>query len=474
MSPVVPVILCGGSGTRLWPMSRVNYPKQLLALAGHNTLLQDTLVRARAVAGTEAPVLICNIEHRFLVRTQCDEVGIQTAVTWLEPVGRNTAPAIALAALDLAEIDPDTVMLVLPADHVVEDLDSFVASTNTAVLGARAGNLVTFGIEPTSPESGYGYILQDEEIRGLPGIFKVKQFVEKPNETAAKKYIEEGGYVWNSGMFVFTARSYLDELKAHRPDILAAAQKAWRERKPDLSFTKPGESFADCPTESIDYAVMQATTRAAVVPASFGWNDVGSWSSLWNIAPKDEQGNAAYGQTCLLNTSNSYVRAESRMVSVIGMTDVVVVETADAVLVMNKDNAQEIKQVIAQMEVSERTEHLNHLRVHRPWGWYEGIDEGERFKVKRIMVQPGEKLSLQKHHHRAEHWIVVQGTAKVTLENHEVLLTENQSTYIPLGQIHRLENPGKIPLHLIEVQSGTYLGEDDIVRIEDIYSRNCV
>jgi len=472
MSAIVPVILCGGSGTRLWPLSRASHPKQLLALTGKKTMLQETLLRAKAVPGAEAPLLVCNTEHRFLVRAQCKEIGVQPGGIWLEPVGRNTVPAIALAALEVANTNADAVMLVLPADHVVDDIAGFVAATESAIDAARAGHLVTFGIRPTGPETGYGYICAGEAIPGLANTLRVEKFVEKPDAAAAERYLRTGNHVWNSGMFVFTAKMYLDELQAHRPDILAAVRAAWWEEQPeDFGFNRPGDAFAQCPAESIDYAIMQPTKRAAVVPASFGWSDVGSWSSLWAIASKDAEGNSARGDAILLRTRNSYVRAESRMVSVVGLEDVVVVETAEAVLVAHKDQVQDVKQVVDQLQGSGRSEHADHLRVHRPWGWYEGVDQGERFQVKRIMVQPGEKLSLQMHHHRAEHWIVVSGTAKVTIGDREMLLSENQSTYIPLGETHRLENPGVTPLHLIEVQSGSYLGEDDIVRFEDKYAR---
>ncbi len=475
--PLHPVILCGGSGTRLWPLSRASYPKQLLALIGPHTLLQDTLLRAAALPGAQAPLLISNQDHRFLVRDQCRAIASTPAAIYLEPAARNTAPAIALAALHLADANPDAIMLVLPADHVIDDQAAFAQAVTPAVQAAQAGYLCTFGISPSAPDTAYGYIklgapLPDSADGQPQAAQHVAQFVEKPNAATAQQYLTDGGYAWNSGMFVFTAAAYLHALQAHRPDILAAARTAWLARTTDLGFTRPDtDAFSTCPAESIDYAVMQPTQRAAVVAASFGWSDVGSWDSLWQISAKDADGNVALGDTYLAHTHNSYVRAESKLVAVIGLSDVVVVETADAVLVMHKNHAQDIKGAIAHINTHGRTEHLQHLRVHRPWGWYEGIDAGERFQVKRIMVRPGEKLSLQMHHHRAEHWVVVSGTAKVTVEGKALLLTENQSTYIPLGHTHRLENPGKLPLHLIEVQSGSYLGEDDIVRFEDIYSR---
>lgn len=471
-----PVILSGGSGTRLWPLSRANYPKQLLPLVGKETMLQATLARAAALSNTQAPIIVCNTEHRFLIQEQCEAIKIKPEAIYLESAGRNTAPAIALAAFHLSQIDENALMIVLPADHVIDDQVAFAQAVETAKVAAQEDYLVTFGVVPSAPETGYGYIKAGTALSFATPIalaaYQVQSFFEKPNRETATAYLQEGGYTWNSGMFVFTAKNYLQELQRHRPDIFAAVQKAWQEKTTDLGFILPGkDAFTASPSDSIDYAIMQVTDRAAVVPAQFGWNDVGSWDSLWQIAPKDGNGNVTSGDTLVFDTQKSYIRAENRLVAVIGLDDVIVIETADAVLVMHKSKAQHLKTAIQQLESSQRKEHLDHLRVHRPWGWYEGIDKGERFQVKRIMVKPGEKLSLQMHHHRAEHWVVVSGTAKVTVENQETLFTENQSTYIPLGKSHRLENPGKIPLHLIEVQSGTYLGEDDIVRFEDSYGR---
>ncbi len=475
-SNIHPVILSGGSGTRLWPLSRANYPKQLLPLVSKETMLQATLARAAGLLNTQAPILVCNFEHRFLIQEQCEAVNIKPEAIYLEPVGRNTAPAIALAAFHLAQTDENAIMLVLPADHVVNDQVAFAQAVEAAIVAAQEGYLVTFGVVPYAPETGYGYIKVGEALSfvtpTLLTAYQVQSFFEKPSQETAKAYLQEGGYCWNSGMFVFTAKRYLQELQRYQSNIFVSVQKAWQERVTDLGFILPDKNaFTVCPPDSIDYAIMQATDRAAVVPAQFGWNDVGSWDSLWQISPKDENNNFTSGDTLVIDTQRSYIRAENRLVSVIGLDDVIVIETADAVLVMHKSRTQQLKAAIQHFESSHRKEHLEHLRIHRPWGWYEGIDKGERFQVKRIMVKPGEKLSLQMHHHRAEHWVVVSGTAKVIVENKETLFAENQSTYIPLGKLHRLENPGKIPLHLIEVQSGAYLGEDDIVRFEDSYGR---
>jgi len=470
-----PVILSGGSGTRLWPLSRAAMPKQLLALTEQRTLLQATVQRAAAIEGAQPPLLICNEAHRFIIQEQLMALGIGDTGIILEPTARNTAPAIALAALQLAQTEPDALMLVLPADHVIDDNAAFADCVQQALHTAAQGHLVTFGIVPSGPETGYGYIKQGTalDLAAAPGAHAVAAFIEKPSLTNAQQLLAEGGYTWNSGMFVFSARSYLDELRTHQPDMLSAVERAWAAKAVDLGFIRPDNAaFAACPADSIDYAVMQLTRHAAVIPAAFGWSDVGSWASLWQIADKDADGNAVIGDAFVADARNSYVRAEHRHVAVIGLDDVVVVETADAVLVMHRDKAQDVKRAIQFFEHNGRSEHLEHVKVYRPWGWYEGLDEDERFQVKRIMVRPGQKLSLQMHHHRAEHWIVVSGTAKVTVDGNEVLLGENQSTYIPLGHTHRLENPGKIPLHLIEVQSGAYLGEDDIVRFQDTYGRS--
>lgn len=474
MMKFYPVILSGGSGTRLWPLSRAAMPKQLLALTSQLSMLQSTVLRASSVEGAQAPLLIGNEAHRFLIQEQLNKIDVAPSGVILEPSGRNTAPAIALAALKLFASDPDAIMLILPADHILDDQEKFSQCVVSAVKAAAKGHLITFGIVPSYPETGYGYIRMGNslDLNNVQSLYSVQSFIEKPNANMAQKFLEEGGFLWNSGMFVFSARCYLDELKRYRPDILNAAINAWDHRNDDLGFIRPEkDAFLSCPSESIDYAVMQKTTKAGVIPASFGWNDVGSWSSLWEISDKNERGNFVKGDVFIDDVSNSYIRASHRHVAVIGLSDLVVVETADAILVMHRNKSQEVKKAISFFEKEGRGEHLEHIQVYRPWGWYEGIDKGERFQVKRIMVRPGQKLSLQMHHHRAEHWIVVSGTAKVTVGVREILLTENQSTYIPLGEVHRLENPGKVDLHIVEVQSGSYLGEDDIVRISDNYGR---
>lgn len=468
LAPLHPVILSGGSGTRLWPLSRAEYPKQLLALTGNNTLLQATACRTASLPGAQPAIVIAGDEHRFLVRDQLLKAGCAPAHIYLEPEGRNTAPAIALAALHLAASSPDSLMLVLPADHVVDDQLAFAEAVATAQHAARQGWLCTFGIAPSYPETGYGYIQVGAALADAPHVMHVSRFVEKPDLAQARRLLDEGGCLWNSGIFLFTARAFLDELKAHRPDVLAAATVAWQGRSEDMVFLRPqAEAFMACASISIDYAVMQPTAKAVVVPASFPWSDVGNWDAVWQASPKDANHNSVAGDVLLHDTRNSFVRAEHRLVSVIGLDNVAVVETADAVLVMNKDRSQDIRAVVEQLRAAGRSELVRQVRVHRPWGWYESTDRGERFQVKRIMVNPGKKLSLQMHHHRAEHWVVVSGTALVTVDGVQRLLSENQSAFVPLGQLHQLENPGSIALQLIEVQSGSYLGEDDIVRFED-------
>jgi mannose-1-phosphate guanylyltransferase/mannose-6-phosphate isomerase len=468
---IYPVILSGGSGTRLWPLSRAVLPKQLLPLVTDKTMLQDTVLRLHGRPQVMDPLIVCGNEHRFLVAEQLREIGVAPLGILLEPVGRNTAPAVAAAANYLRAIDPEAVMLVLPADHVIENVDAFYEAVAHASALVGQGALATFGIVPTAPETGYGYIRSGEDA-GAVQCFKVERFVEKPNRETAEGFVAAGNYFWNSGMFLFRADSYLKELQQFAPAIADAAAAAVSKDYRDLDFCRLDEaSFTACPSDSIDYAVMEHTRHAIVVPADIGWSDVGSWSALWEVQQRDERGNAARGDVYLDNVSNSLVRAEGRIVALVGVQDLVVVETADAVLVAHKDQVQRVKQVVDHLKSQDRTEHVHHTKVYRPWGCYEGIDMGERFQVKRITVNPGGKLSLQMHHHRAEHWVVVSGTARVTCGDTVSLLTENESTYIPIGMNHRLENPGKVPLHLIEVQSGSYLGEDDIVRFEDVYSR---
>ncbi|MES2126775.1 MAG: mannose-1-phosphate guanylyltransferase/mannose-6-phosphate isomerase [Pseudomonadota bacterium] len=469
---IYPVILSGGAGTRLWPLSRAVMPKQLLPLVSDKTMLQDTALRVAGWPELMAPLVVCGNEHRFLVAEQMREIGITPLGILLEPAGRNTAPAVAAAAHYLKAIDPEAVMLVLPADHVITKNEAFADAVARAAVAVAQGALATFGIVPTGPETGYGYIRRGAPAAGAEGCFAVQRFVEKPDRATAESFLADGGYSWNSGMFLFKAERYLAELGQHAPAIAAASSEAVRLGYRDLDFCRLDEaSFNACPSDSIDYAVMERTSDAVVVPADIGWSDVGSWSALWEVQPGDADGNVTRGDVYLDGVANSLVRAESRIVAVVGVSDLVVVETRDAVLVAHKDQVQRVKQVVDHLKSKERTEHLHHTKVYRPWGYYEGIDAGDRFQVKRITVKPGEKLSLQMHHHRAEHWVVVSGTARVTCGEKVSLLSENESTYIPIGMNHRLENPGKVPLHIIEVQSGSYLGEDDIVRFEDIYQR---
>lgn len=470
--PLYPVILSGGSGTRLWPLSRAALPKQLLPLASERTMLQETVIRLGGMVDIGPPLVVCNNDHRFLIAEQMREIGVEPLGIFLEPMGRNTAPAAAVAALTLLKRDPDAVMLLLPADHLINDVPAFHAAVAEGLKAVALGCLVTFGIVPDSPHTGYGYIQRGDALAGTTAR-RVARFVEKPDAATAQGFLASGDHFWNSGMFLFSARQFVEELEQYRPDMLAACRRALEGGEHDLDFCRLDKAaFADCPSDSIDYALMERTPNAAVVPAEIGWNDIGAWSALWDVGLKDADDNVVRGDVYLDGVKGSYVRAESRMVAALGVENLLIVETPDAVLVADQSKAQDVKKVVDYLKKAGRSEHEFHTRVFRPWGWYEGIDMGERFQVKRIMVKPGHKLSLQMHHHRAEHWVVVSGTARVTRDGVEELLTENQSTYIPLGTTHRLENPGKMALHLIEVQSGSYLGEDDIVRFEDVYKRD--
>ena len=470
-SRIVPVILSGGSGTRLWPVSRESFPKQLWPLTSERTLLQETARRA-AGPGFAPPVLVCNNEHRFLIAEQLRSIGVGDARIVLEPVGRNSAPAIAAAALLVAEATPEAVLWMMAADAAVADVAALHAALAIAAGAARAGHVVTFGVRPTAAETGYGYIEQGTPLAAAPGAFTVARFVEKPDAPTAARLIADGRHLWNSGMFVFTAQALLEEMAAHAPDVLRAVRQAVEARRGDLDFIRLDETaFAACPSISLDYAVAERTNRAAVVPADIGWSDVGSWGALWELGAKDTDGNVAVGDVMLQSARNCYIRSDGMLAAVVGLEDAVVVVTEDAVLAMHRDHAQDVKQVVDRLKAAGRHEAVAHNRVYRPWGFFEGLIQGDRFQVKRIVVHPGGKLSLQKHVHRAEHWVVVKGSAQVTRDNETFLLSENESTYLPLGCVHRLENPGKIPLTLIEVQSGAYLGEDDIVRLEDTYGR---
>ncbi len=467
-----PVILSGGSGTRLWPMSRKLLPKQFLALLSEHTLFQETALRVKPMEACAPPIIVCNDEQRFLAAGQLREIGVEPATTILEPVGRNTAPAIAVAALAAREREPDALLLVLPSDHTVTKPEVFRKDAAKALELARQGHLATFGIRPHAPETGYGYIERGQALNGSNDSWKVASFREKPDRATAESLVASGRFFWNSGMFAFSAARYLEELERLRPEMLAAASQAFAGSVRDLDFVRLNrEAFAKCPSDSIDYAVMEKTADAVVVQTNPGWSDVGTWQALWAVSPQDKAGNVTAGDVHLHDASGCYVRAEKRHVSAIGVQDLVIVETDDALLVVPKERSQDVKDAVGHLEALSRTEHVSHTRVYRPWGYYESIDAGERFQVKRIMVKPGEALSLQMHHHRAEHWVVVSGTAKVTRGEEQLLISENESTYIPVGVKHRLENPGKVPLYLIEVQSGGYLGEDDIVRFEDRYKR---
>lgn len=469
---VIPVILSGGAGTRLWPLSRALYPKQLLPLVTDRTMLQETLLRLAAIEDPGPVCCICNEQHRFLVAGQLHEVAGNVGSIILEPAGRNTAPAAAVAAIDALSKYDNPVLLLLPADHVIRDEQAFAAAVAAGYAAAESGSLVTFGIVPSGPETGYGYIRAKTGDPSATGSYPVLEFVEKPDLPAAERYIKSGDYFWNSGMFLFRADTFLAELDRTSPGMLDWCRKAYENAAADLDFLRlDHEAFSSCPSDSIDYAVMEKTSRAVVVPLDAGWNDVGSWSALWELNAHDASDNVLKGDVLLHDVHDSYIHATSRLVAAVGVEGQIIVETPDAVLVASRDRVQEVKAIVRQLQHSGRVEAENHRRVYRPWGTYETVDLAERFQVKRIVVKPGAALSLQKHYHRAEHWIVVKGTALITVGERQITLGEDQSTYIPLGTLHRLENPGRIPLELIEVQTGSYLGEDDIVRVDDRYGR---
>jgi mannose-1-phosphate guanylyltransferase/mannose-6-phosphate isomerase len=515
--PVQPVILCGGSGTRLWPLSRAGFPKQFLCLTGNESLFQQAASRLASIGTMDGvgvtetvdirvanPFIVSGEEHRFLALEQLRETGIPVGAVLLEPIGRNTAPALTLAALAALEDGTDPVLVVTPADQTIADQPAFTRALQQAVREAAAGTIVILGISPDRPETGYGYIKtrpsflvgREGEIRNSPqeiqaGVgneavsltptFTVERFVEKPDAATAQAYLNEGGYYWNAGMFVLKASVWLAALECFRPDIAQATHQAWEKRTIDSNisarFIRPGKTeFAAIPADSVDYAVMEQCPGSdftiKMVPLAAGWSDLGAWDAVWQVLPKDEAGNAHLGDVLTTDSRNTLVHATSRLVALVGVDDLVVIETPDAILVANRSRSQDVKAIVNQLHSNGREEHTLHRKVHRPWGWYDSIDEAERFKVKRIQVKPKASLSLQKHHHRAEHWIVVKGSAEITNGDKTILLTENQSTYIPLGEVHRLANPGTIPLEIIEVQSGSYLGEDDIVRLEDTYGRN--
>jgi mannose-1-phosphate guanylyltransferase/mannose-6-phosphate isomerase len=469
---IYPVILSGGVGTRLWPLSRALYPKQLLPLVSDFTLLQETARRVTDATRFAAPLVVCNHEHRFIVAEQLREIGVKPQAIILEPDGRDTAPAAAIAALMLSRNDQDALLLVLPSDHVIADRPGFHAGVELATRASVKGALVTFGMAPTKAEPGYGYIRRGEPLAEAPGCYQVARFVEKPEVAAIEAMLAEGGWFWNSGMFLFSAVSYLAELTRLRPEIIEACRQAIENGGEDLDFFRLDENtFRAAPSESIDYAVMENTARAAVIPADIGWSDIGSWSALWELGEKDENGNVTIGATITEGVRDSYLRADRRLLAAVGVRDLLIVETEDAVLVATRDKAQGVKKIVERLKASGSDQHHSHLKVYRPWGSYQSLDVGERFQVKQLTVKPGAKLSLQKHNHRAEHWVVVSGTARVTRGDEVFDLESNQSTYIPINVKHRLENPGPDLLKVIEIQSGDYLGEDDIVRFEDVYGR---
>ncbi|HAV7960754.1 TPA: mannose-1-phosphate guanylyltransferase/mannose-6-phosphate isomerase [Escherichia coli] len=466
---IIPIIMAGGSGTRLWPLSRSLYPKQFLSLINENSLLKETLKRLDGL-NCLPPVIVSNNEHRFIVAEQLRQFGVDDFQIILEPVGRNTAPAVALAALKSLELHGDHHMLVLAADHAIQDIEAFHAAVLAAEQESVDNKLVTFGIVPTKPETGYGYIKKGEQVKN--SVFKVNSFVEKPDLETAKNYLEQKCYLWNSGMFMFKASVYLDELKKFRPDILAACKESLSSASTDLDFIRlNSDVFAECPDESIDYAVMEKTQDCVVIPLDADWSDIGSWTSLWEISEKDEHENVSHGDVINYNSRNNYIYSEGSLISTVGVNNLIIVQTKDALLVAQQDNVQDIKKIVEILKKQKRSEHISHREVYRPWGRYDSVERGDRYQVKRITVKPGECLSTQMHHHRAEHWVVVAGTAKVTCGERTFFVTENESTFIPIGTVHTLENPGKIPLEVIEIQSGVYLGDDDIVRLSDKYGR---
>lgn len=468
---ITPVILSGGMGTRLWPMSRTLYPKQLQPLTSEFSLLQETAARMEGEI-FDAPMIICNQEHRFIVAQHLQQISIKPKNILLEPMGRNTAPAAAAAAILLAEIDPDALMLLTPSDHIIRDSEAFLAAVNKALPAAESGAIVTFGITPDAPETGYGYIKQAAQLDNLDGCFNVEAFVEKPDLETARSYLESGGYFWNGGIFLFSASSYLEELDLLAPGISESCRQALSQSADDLDFTRLDEkAFAACESISIDYAVMERTNKAAIVPVDMGWSDVGSWDALWQVSDKDSDGNAVKGDVKLLDVSNSYIRSDSKLVTAVGIEDAVIVATDDAVLVASRAASQDVKAIVDALKAEDRDEHMTHTRVYRPWGWYQTLEHGSNFQVKLICLNPGAKISLQSHQHRAEHWVVVSGKATVTRNEDLVILAENESTYIPIGMKHRLENREETPLQIVEVQTGDYLGEDDIERFDDQYGR---
>jgi len=469
---IIPIILAGGSGTRLWPLSRQLYPKQLIDIYNEDTMLQNTISRLEGLEDSGAPIVICNEEHRFMTAEQLREISVDPQAIILEPVGRNTAPAIAIAALKAMENNDDPILLILPADHVIEKIPEFHDAILSGLEYAEQDNLITFGIVPDSPEIGYGYIKRGELLKENRGISKIQSFVEKPDLETAKKYLDSGLYTWNSGMFMFKASAIIKELENHAPKILKPCRKAISAATRDLDFFRLNlKDFQNIPSDSIDYAVMEKTSKGVVIPLDAGWNDMGSFDALWQTGEKDGDQNVIKGNVLTQDVKETYINSETSLIAAVGLEKFVIVETKDAVFVSPRDRVQDVKKIVKQLKDQNRSEAINHSKVYRPWGSYETIDIEPRFQVKRITVKPGAKLSLQKHFHRAEHWTVVSGSAVITKGKDQMLLKEDQSTYIPLGTMHRLENPGKIPLELIEVQTGSYLGEDDIVRYDDVYGR---